>query len=82
MLLLDGQDFTTAQEFADDVIRKRTNNMQLLDPRAPWRAKPSTEKQQDTLKRYGVPFIARNLTAGMAADLLDTVFLTRIARRA
>ena len=79
--LVDGVDFNAAQAMADDEIRRLApSNMLRAD--APWRARPASDPQKEQLRKNNVAFIDGNITSGMASDLLDTVFLRRIAARA
>jgi hypothetical protein len=41
----------------------------LMDPNAPWRKMPATQKQRDILARFGIEH-APEITAGEASDLI------------
>lgn len=79
--LLHGVEFDTAQAFADDYVRRVVPNT-LLDTKAPWRVLPASDKQHELLVKNRVPNVPNNVTRGQASDLLDVVFLRRIANRA
>jgi ATP-dependent helicase IRC3 len=57
-----------AQGIAEDYARTM-NAAHLIDPQAPWRMRPATEKQLSTLKRFRIRTLP-NMSAGEASDLI------------
>jgi hypothetical protein len=57
-----------AQGVAEDRVRN-LGALHLVDPSAPWRRRPASEKQLGVLQRRGIR-IRPELTAGEASDLI------------
>jgi ATP-dependent helicase IRC3 len=63
-----GRPLEWAQGIAEDYAR-RMNAAHLIDPQAPWRTRPATEKQLATLKRFRIRTLP-DISAGEASDLI------------
>ncbi|HKW92682.1 MAG TPA: DEAD/DEAH box helicase [Methylomirabilota bacterium] len=72
-VLGDGLPLEYAQGTAEDFAR-RAGAGTLVDPAAPWRAAPATDRQLAALKRRGVSS-RPGLTKGEASDLLAAAFI-------
>lgn len=75
--LLENVDFSTAQSFADDLVRSRIPN-ELLDESARWRRMSATPGQIKALAKWKVKW-SGSLTCGEASDLLDVAVMRRTA---
>jgi ATP-dependent helicase IRC3 len=72
-VLGDGLPLEYAQGVAEDHARKAGAGA-LVDPAAPWRTAPATDRQREALARRGIPSRA-GLTRGEASDLLAAAFV-------
>jgi ATP-dependent helicase IRC3 len=66
--LATGRPLDWAQGISEDYAREM-NAAHLIDPQAPWRMRPATEKQLSTLKRFRIHTLP-NISAGEASDLI------------
>jgi ATP-dependent helicase IRC3 len=66
--LAAGRPLEWAQGIAEDYARTM-NAAHLIDPQAPWRTRPATEKQLATLKRFRIRTLP-DISAGEASDLI------------
>lgn len=76
----EGIELEWAQGVAEDAIRKRGLE-RVVSKEARWRDEPATEKQLETLVRWGIGAPPR-CTKGMAADLITQATAARTAARA
>jgi hypothetical protein len=67
-----------AQGAAEDLARALGAG-RLLDPQAPWRQTPATDKQKEALRKWGVAFDPE-ITKGEAGALLTAIFGDRPPR--
>jgi hypothetical protein len=67
-----------AQGAAEDLARGMGAG-HLLDPHAPWRHTPATDKQKEALRKWGVAFDP-GITKGEAGNLLTAIFGDRPPR--
>ena len=67
-----------AQGAAEDLARALGAG-RLLDPTAPWRQTPATDKQKDALRKWGVAFDPA-ITKGEAGTLLTAILGDRPPR--
>ena len=67
-----------AQGAAEDLARA-LGATRLLDPKAPWRQTPATDKQKEALRKWGVAFDP-GITKGDAGNLLTAIFGDRPLR--
>jgi superfamily II DNA or RNA helicase len=74
-VLARGLSLEYAQGVGEDHVR-RLGAAALIDPTAPWRSKPMSDKQQAALERCGLRAPPR-LTRGEAADALTAYFARR-----
>jgi superfamily II DNA or RNA helicase len=66
--LATGRPLDWAQGISEDYAREM-NAEHLINPLAPWRTRPATEKQLATLKRFRICTLP-NISAGEASDLI------------
>lgn len=66
--LATGRALDWAQGIAEDYAREM-NAEHLVNPQAPWRRRPATEKQLATLRSFRIRTLP-NITAGEASDLI------------
>jgi superfamily II DNA or RNA helicase len=68
-----------AQGASEDYVR-RMGGQVLVDPEAPWRARPATHRQLQALRHFRIP-VVHELTCGEASDALArAIALAREAR--
>jgi superfamily II DNA or RNA helicase len=67
-----------AQGCAEDYAR-RAGAGKLVDPAAPWRRYPASERQLELLRKYGLP-ITESMTKGEASDALAARFAGFVPR--
>ena len=70
--LWDSLPLDYAMGSAEDFVRKQGAGV-LVDPNAPWRSYPATEKQVNALRKRGIP-VPPGLTKGEASDKLNAIF--------
>jgi len=66
--LATGRPLEWAQGISEDYAREM-NAEHLVNPQAPWRARPATEKQLATLRKFRIRTLT-NISAGEASDLI------------
>jgi superfamily II DNA or RNA helicase len=75
-----GLSLEMAQGIAEEAARANGAG-RLVDPEAPWRQQPASEKQLATLRRMRIEIPEEGLTKGAASDLLSVRFAGREMKR-
>jgi hypothetical protein len=78
-VLAEGLTLGYAQGFAEDYARKHGSTV-LIDPNAPWRQRPATSRQLETLAKLRVR-VPPDLTCGDASDAITAAVASRAGRR-